>query len=280
MLTAAHSKSLSPYQRSLQALLIGLRPAPLASFLKRVLGNSRTVVATPQGKFLIDPISNLGVQLSRNGFYEPGMRKTIEMFLTPGATFVDLGANEGYFTVIGAKRCGASGRVVAIEPQERLLPVIKENLRMNGVEWASVLNVAVTDTDGVVTLHLNSDTNTGASGLHRHTKYLLPTQQVAARTLSQVLDGEHLMQVDLMKVDIEGFEYEALLASPEVFKQHRVRALALELHPTILANRNKDTKEITGMLAACNYRMIETFGNTVWLAPGPDSDSWDHEPAR
>ncbi len=267
MINSMHYNPLTPYQRWVQMLLIRIRPAPLASLLKRVLGNSRIVVSTQQGRFWIDPASSLGVPLSRDGCYEPGMQKTIEKFLSPGDTFMDLGANEGYFTVIGAKRCGPRGRVVAIEPQKRLLPVIAENLRINGVDWANVVNVAVTDSEGIATIHLASDINTGSSGLHRSTKYRLPTQQVAARTLAQVLDEEQLAYVDLMKVDIEGFEYEALLGSPDVFRKRRVKALALELHPTILANRKKDTSLINKMLEEYNYRMTDIFGNTVWIAP-------------
>jgi hypothetical protein len=70
-----------------------------------------------------------------------------------------------------------------------------------------------------------------------------------------------------MKIDIEGFEYEALLGSPRVFQQHRIRALALELHPHILAARGKDAGEITAMLANAGYTRTETFGNDVWTAP-------------
>jgi FkbM family methyltransferase len=144
--------------------------------------------------------------------------------------------------------------------------VIAENLRMNGLEWVSLLNVAISDTEGVATIHLAADTNTGASGLHRVTRYPLPTQQVTTRTLASVLDIEQLDRVDLMKVDVEGFEYEALLGSPEVFQERKVRALALELHPKILSDRKRDAKDITMMLAECKYEMIEAFGNTVWLA--------------
>jgi FkbM family methyltransferase len=266
MSNAMHRNPLTLYQRCLQNVLMRVRPAPLASLLKRVLGVGRTVVNTANGRFWVDPISNLGTALSRYGSYESGMQKVLEKYLSPGATFLDLGANEGYFTVMGAKQCGASGRVVAIEPQERLLPVIAENLRLNGV-WVSVLNVAVTDSPGVATIHLTPDMNTGASGLSRSAKYRVPTQPVETRTLAQLLDDEGLTHVDLMKVDIEGFEYEALLGSREVFRQHRVQVLALELHPTILANRNKDVGDIAKMLAECDYKMTDACGNTVWLAP-------------
>jgi FkbM family methyltransferase len=262
---------LRQYQRYLQRLLMRVRPAPLASFLKRLLRIRRVTIETPHGRFWIDPVSNLGVQLSGDGTYEPGMRQILEKFLSPNSSFVDLGANEGYFTIIGAKLCGAHGRVVAIEPQLRMLPIIAENLRLNGVEYVRVLNTAVSDAPGMVSIHLASDINTGASGLHRSTKYPLPTQKVAARTLAQVLDDEGLLRVDLMKVDLEGFEYEALMGSVEVFAQHRVRALALELHPTILSDRGKEVSEITKMLCRCGYLMAEAPSNTVWLAPAGEA---------
>lgn len=257
---------LTLYQRCLQSSLMRIRPAVLASGLKQVLRVRRTTIETPHGRFWIDPVSNLGIALSCHGRYEPGMLQVLERFLPVGAVFVDLGANEGYFTVVGAKQCGPGGRVVAIEPQDRLLPVIVENLRLNQVHWARVINAAVTDAPGTGTFHLSADTNTGASGLYRSTKYYLPTQRVEALTLAQVLDDERLTHVDLLKVDVEGFEYEVLLGSPEVFRQNRVRALALELHPTILAARNKDPTHITKMLLEANYSMKYVNGNVLWLS--------------
>ena len=97
--------------------LLRIRPAPLAVFLKRLMRIKRKVVDTDTGKFWIDPASNLGITLLREGAYEPGMQAILEHFLMPGKVFVDLGANEGYFTVLGARLTQPSGRVFAIEPQ-------------------------------------------------------------------------------------------------------------------------------------------------------------------
>jgi FkbM family methyltransferase len=262
-----HKNPQSAWQGALSDILLRIRPAMLAAILKRALMVKRIVVDTPYGKFWVDPASTFGRQLCRHGTYESGMLKTIEKHLPPGGVFFDLGANEGYFTVIGAMRCGAAGRVVAVEPQVRLLGVIDENLLLNGVTWAKVENVAVNDRPGQVTIHLAANTNSGSSGLHRSTNYRLPTQEVTAKTLYQVLAEVGMEQVDLMKVDIEGFEYEAILGSPEVFRERRVRALALEIHPTLLANRSKDAHEITKLLDSCGYELVNSDGNDVWLAP-------------
>lgn len=85
-----------------------------------------------------------------------------------------------------------------------------------------------------------------------------------------MLDEVGMGHVDLMKVDIEGFEYEALLGAPEVFQRHRVAALALELHPTRLASRHKDATDIATMLERCGYKLTTSEGNDVWLAPEQD----------
>lgn len=256
---------LSFRHRVLQTLLMRVRPAPVASLMKRLLMVRRVAVDTAQGRFKVDPVSLMGIALTRMGGYENGMTATLGKFLRSGNTFVDVGANEGYFTVIGANQCGASGRVVAIEPQRRLLQVIQDNLALNGVVNTKLLNVAISDRSGTATLNLTADTNSGGSGLFRHTKYVLPTQEVEMVTLEQALDREGLRTVDLIKMDIEGFEYEAVLGSPRVFVEHRVKALALELHPTILTQRGKSAGEIERTLTQAGYRLIETFGNAVWI---------------
>jgi FkbM family methyltransferase len=258
----------------LQALLMRLRPAWLASYVKRALRTGRREIDTPHGRFWVDPVSHLGFEIARTGAYEPSMRRTLETHLAPGDVFVDLGANEGYFSVIGARLVGEKGRVVAIEPQERLSAVIAANLALNGLESVHVAQVAITDSPAPVTLYLTPDINTGSTGLHRSLSYNLPTQRANAQTLSALLDSLGLDHVDLMKVDIEGFEYEALLGSPEVFRQHRIRAIALELHPAIIKARGKDDGDITAMLSQYGYRQTDSFGCSVWIAS--DSASPEH----
>src|SRR4051794_27016084 len=116
---------LTSMQRLLSMALLRVRPASLADLIKRAAGINRLLLETDHGRFFVDPCSNLGWQLCEHGTYEEGMRLTIEKYLPPGGVFLDLGANEGYFTVIAARRCGPSGHVVAIEPQLRLLPILE-----------------------------------------------------------------------------------------------------------------------------------------------------------
>jgi hypothetical protein len=68
-------------------------------------------------------------------------------------------------------------------------------------------------------------------------------------------------------MDIEGGEHEALLGSSDLFRERRIRALALELHPYILRRRNLDPGALPRFLQECGYLVDSRFGNTVYVAP-------------
>jgi len=87
-----------------------LRPAALATHLKQLLRIKRVIVPTDVGSFFVDPVSHLGDSLIRDGRYEPNMEAALRRHLRPGGTFVDVGANEGYFSVLGGRIVGPGGR--------------------------------------------------------------------------------------------------------------------------------------------------------------------------
>lgn len=75
----------------------------------------------------MDPVSTLGLSLMRTGTYEEDMVAVLEKYVSRGSIFIDLGANEGYFSVVAAPLVGAEGRVLAIEPPHHLSDVIVAN---------------------------------------------------------------------------------------------------------------------------------------------------------
>lgn len=110
------------------------------------------------------------------------------------------------------------------------------------------------------------DTNSGSSGIHRYSKYWVPTQSVRSFTLADILDQNHIADVDLLKIDIEGCEYEAILGSQELFDQKRIKAIALELHPAALEARGRSVIELTSYLDRAGYKELSEWGHTVWVA--------------
>lgn len=247
------------------AALLRIRPAPVASALKRLLRVRRHEHQTAEGVFWLDPASYLGATLLRNNVYEPALLETLKNRLRLGDTFVDVGANEGYFSVIAARAVGAHGRVIAIEPQARVQPILRRNIELNNCRNVTLVQAAVSDCCGTAELHLTPDMNNSASSLTQPTRYALRRETVPQLTLERIWEQAGITQCTLMKVDIEGWEYEAVLGSRSLFLQGKIEALALELHPHLLTPRGRDASEITNFLASCGYRQIPGMAHALFV---------------
>jgi FkbM family methyltransferase len=243
--------------------LLHLRPAFVASFLKKVLRIKRRVIQTDQGRFFIDPASNFGNAIASDGVYEPDMSNALTHLLKEGDVFLDIGANEGCFSIVASKLVGATGRVISIEPQSRLQEVIFRNIAENEAFNITVFQVAISDSVGMAEISLLPDMNTGGSGLFQTTRYKTAKQIIPQTTLSQLLGLLKVEKIRLMKIDVEGFEYESILGSRDVFTSNLIENIALELHPAILARRQKSESEIVDFLLASGYTMNNEFGTLI-----------------
>ncbi|HTT25182.1 MAG TPA: FkbM family methyltransferase [Candidatus Sulfotelmatobacter sp.] len=142
-------------------------------------------------------------------------------------TILDIGANVGLFSLYAARRA-PTARVYAVEPFpstfERLVEVVRDH---HLIERVTCINCAITG---------NGETRLMRSDpLPSQRRALVPLGkgtsgiQVQSKTLSTLLREQGLNRVDLVKMDIEGGEYEVLLStSPSVLRT--IRRIALEYH--------------------------------------------------
>jgi FkbM family methyltransferase len=245
--------------------LLRVRPARLAAWLKRLLRVRRVTVRTSHGLFWIDPASLLGQEIAGRGGFDPDTLAALQRVLRPGDTFIDIGANEGYFSVVAASLVGASGRVVAVEPQSRLREVLRRNFELNACRRIEHVAAAVSDRPGTADLHLAPDVNSGSSGLAAATRYRVPTEIVPTMTLAQLLAAVKPLGAPVVKMDIESWEYEAILGSPEVFLNGRIRALVLELHYPMMRRRGRNPAEVPDFLRVSGYTLAPDSAGLLWV---------------
>jgi FkbM family methyltransferase len=250
---------------TLASFLLKLRPAPLASFAARICGLSkRRFVRTEHGTFFINPISNFGSILLGVAKYEPQMVSVLRRYLRPGAVFIDLGANEGYFSVIASGIVGTHGTVIAVEPQSRLQNVIQTNLDANDCFNVRLVRCALSGRTEKVRLALAPDINIGSSSLFRQTKYVLPTEEVQSFCLDEFLDRVGVDHCDLMKVDIEGSEYDVFMAAGDVLRKGILNHVALEIHHSALAKRGLAPDTLHAHMVESGYRVDGDLGPWVY----------------
>src|SRR5262249_23789681 len=139
--------SIGPFQMAFYTAALRVRPAQLSAIVKRILNIRRLCVQAKTGdRFLVDPVSVLGAHLIRESEHEPGWTRALQHVLRPGDIFLDVGGNEGYFSVLASKLV-AHGRVHCIEPQSRLQSIIENNLALNSRTNVLVHRIALSRED-------------------------------------------------------------------------------------------------------------------------------------
>jgi FkbM family methyltransferase len=248
---------------SLLGIIRRIRPAPLQVFLLTLFRlNSRRVIEYNGLKFFADPTSQFGSHLVA-GEYEPEILALLEKYLGPGSNFLDLGANEGFFSVIASKIVGPSGRVVAVEPQKRLGPVILENLALNRCSNCTILQAALSNHSGEIAIFLSPTTNTGSTSTLKTAKYPLKKQIVQSYSLKDLLDSLSITTFDLVKVDIEGAEYDVFMAATDVLRSGRLKRIELEFHSSILRKRGLSEEVLDAHMRQYGY-ILETEAPRVY----------------
>lgn len=188
------------------------------------------------------------------GGYAPQETALVRAVLRPGATFVDVGANWGYFTLLAAHRVGAGGRVVALEPDPRLFALLQRNVAMNGLGMVDVVRVAAADRAGELQLagYDAAGGNWGVSSLMADAAG--ERFSVDAATVDEVLDARGVDSVDLLKMDIEGAEEMALRGMEAGLARGRYRRVLMELHPTLHPRGAAVAADVARLLEAHGYR--------------------------
>ena len=85
------------------------------------------------GKFQVDLTDNIQRQIYFQGHYEPEITDLIKRTLKPGDTFVDIGANTGYYTVLASLLVGSEGTVHSFEPIPYIFSEMQANVSLNSL---------------------------------------------------------------------------------------------------------------------------------------------------
>ena len=141
------------------------------------------------------------------GAYEPDVTAILRRFLRPGMAMLDIGANIGVFTMLGAACVGPGGSVLAVEPNPANARLLEASRRLNGFAHVTLCQAAAGRAIGLLGLHaFDSNGTTSAIG---EAGLLQGAQSVAALPVDLLVPPGR--RVDLVKIDVEGAEHSALL---------------------------------------------------------------------
>jgi FkbM family methyltransferase len=186
---------------------------------------------------LIDHIQRL-VYL---GAYERWETGVVRRLLRPGMCFVDVGANIGYFTLLAARRVGPTGRVFAIEPSPYAADRLSRTISANVIPQVRIERCGLGRRQGEVVL---CDAAVG-----NHTPTMLggpgsPGRLVPVRTLDECVHEWNIDRIDLMKIDVEGYEPEVFAGAARTLADGKIRAVLCEFNAHWLARAGTSSREV------------------------------------
>lgn len=185
----------------------------------------------------------------RTGVFEPEVTRLIRAKLRRGDTFLDIGANVGYYSLLGAEIVGHEGKVLAVEASVRNVRALRASMRVADIRNIEILSVAASSSWELLAFGL-SGTN-GITGS-------LVTNDVQEEVVQGVpLDDaiRGLQRLDLIKIDVEGAEHLALQGLTKALKMHRP-AIVSEFSPEALeAVSGTSGEAYLEMLLGLGYRM-------------------------
>jgi FkbM family methyltransferase len=199
--------------------------------------------------------------LPRAAAAEAAMFSLARAVLPPAGVVVDAGANIGMVT-LGVAPFVPLGRVYAFEPGPLAFRCLATNVAADPMGNAEALNLALADKPGLLALYENPGT-ASANQVVTAAHIVLPgkpLRKVSATTVDAFAAERDLRRLDLLKVDVEGFEPEVLAGAVQALAWFRP-VVALEFNSyTLMMFGNRNPRHVMEVLLA-------GFRHVFWFDP-------------
>lgn len=234
-------------------------------------------------RFRIAPADQLSRVVYVSGTYEPATLRLLRAWLGPGRVFVDAGANAGVVTLAAATWVGPSGRVLAIEPSAREFARLADHVALNGLGQVTAIRAAVAATPGERVLRVAAAPRGGLNTLGDRFAYpdmpMAGVELVEARPIDAMIAEADIDHVDVVKLDVEGSETDALEGAGGTLHDCRP-ALVIEVCASALTASGSSVEALDARLRDADYTCFEIDDATgALLAAGPLSAQTDRNVA-
>lgn len=203
----------------------------------------------------VDKNSYMGGAIYWTGFHHINELLYLKSFLKKDMTFVDIGANQGEFSLFACKML-KEGNVLAFEPVKSQLDLLKESVKLNHFQNIQIYDFGLFDKPGQFEIYTSIDTKThsgtndGLSSLFKSEDRNELEQIVEVKVFDDVFFDD-LTRLDFVKIDIEGSEFFALKGMLKTLQKFK---------PGILIEMNKVTFEEAGYTVLDVHSFLTDLG--------------------
>ena len=243
----------------------------IAKLLHHLVRAGRTIAGLPdKGVFCrrgiayeLDLSEGIDLAIYLGGMFERRTAIALGKLVEPSSLVLDIGANIGAHTLPLAKLVGPEGRVMAFEPTAFAFQKLRRNLDLNPSLASRVeafqCFLTVSDGASVPRAIYSSWPLTVEAGLHpKHLGREMQTELAQARSLDSVLSERADRKVQLVKLDVDGFECDVLRGAPAMLADSRP-TFVMELAPYSLQERGSSLDELLSYFIPNGYGFYDEW---------------------
>jgi FkbM family methyltransferase len=192
------------------------------------------------------------------GIFEPTETKWVYEILKPGMTFVDVGANIGYFSLIASSIVGNVGKVYSFEPSLYAYEKLCQSIKQNKINNIYHFNCGLSDNpeDRKLSLRdskLHSPSFCYANGINsRHIK-TINLGILKLITLDCFAEDNHIEFIDLVKIDVEGYEPNVIRGMIRLLQHNKVNRIMIEYNDYWLAQNDSTSEKMDTLICSFGF---------------------------
>jgi FkbM family methyltransferase len=203
-------------------------------------------------------VKGISNELYVHGHREDDNREILRRELKPGDKVLDIGANIGYYALMEAMIIGDEGIVYAVEPDQRNLMLLKENITLNRLEKSiQVFDKAISNKNGFQQFAIHQSSNLNVilpKGGYPASEQYMNIVRIETVDIYDFLKS--LERINLIRMDLEGHEQEVLegIIRFAVDCPHNVpEKILFEAHPALSDEHNQNMKKVLRKLFRIGY---------------------------
>lgn len=175
----------------------------------------------------------------------------VRRVLKEGDTFVDIGANVGFFTLLASSLVGPKGRVIAIEPNPPVFGQLAATVERNAIGNVTLVNAGLAPQEGTLALYVPADPLNHTATMVEHEGAV--KVEVPVRRLDDLLDELGVEWVDYLKIDVDGFEPDVFAGAQRLLSGRRIHRVQSEFSNYWLGRHGTTAQAYYDMLLEAGF---------------------------
>ena len=264
---------LAGFFRRMNATLLYINFWPAEKFLKtiffisnRVYKNWMKIARTPRRvqiridrdiSMKVDPSKAMGAAFYWMGFHEFNGWRFLHHHLKPTMTFVDIGANQGEYSLFAAKRL-TNGLVLAFEPVDHFFQQLSENISLNHFNNIRTFPFGLSNVTSQVPIYMGAQgagEHEGLATIYQSSLRKRFIQNIDLKVLDNLEPGLGLVRIDFIKIDVEGAELMVLKGSLKTIIKYK---------PWVMLEISEDTYRSAGYSVSDVREFFNSIGYSLY----------------